>query len=145
MEFSKPSPLYWYVHSQKTLSARLSLFCGTFGKLQMINTSKENLGLIFMFTRLQHLINKPILPPGKTITIPQPLRTKTTGPQVSWLTHMLVEIGPEGGRRHNSPLKTLPSSEGDTAGGRLGDRRNALLYLLPSLSRLRLPYNHFYL
>jgi hypothetical protein len=30
---------------------------------------------------------------------------------------LLVEIGPEGGRRHNSPLKTLPSSEGDTAEG----------------------------
>jgi hypothetical protein len=29
----------------------------------------------------------------------------------------LVEIGAEGVRRHNSPLKALPSSEGDTAEG----------------------------
>jgi hypothetical protein len=29
----------------------------------------------------------------------------------------LVEIGPKGGRGHNSPLKALPSFEGDTAEG----------------------------
>jgi hypothetical protein len=57
---------------------------------------------------------------------------------------LLVEIGPEGGRRHNSPLKNLPSSEGDTTEGPLGDGRNALLLLLPSLSRLQLPPNYFY-
>jgi hypothetical protein len=34
---------------------------------------------------------------------------------------VLVEIGPEGGRRHNSPLMILPSSEGATAEGPLGD------------------------
>jgi hypothetical protein len=57
---------------------------------------------------------------------------------------LLVEIGPEGGHRHNSPLKTLPSSEGDTTEGPLGDGRNALLLLLPSLSRLQLPPNYLY-
>jgi hypothetical protein len=30
---------------------------------------------------------------------------------------LLVGIGPEGGRRHNSPLKALPSSERDTTEG----------------------------
>jgi hypothetical protein len=39
----------------------------------------------------------------------------------------LVEIEPEGGLRHNNPLKVPPSSEGDTAEGPLGDERNALL------------------
>jgi hypothetical protein len=58
---------------------------------------------------------------------------------------VLVEIGPEGGRRHNSPMKALPSSEGDTTEGPLGDGRKALLLLLPSLRRLPLPSNYFYL
>jgi hypothetical protein len=49
---------------------------------------------------------------------------------------LLVEIGPERGRRHNNPLKTLPFSEGNTAEGPLGDGRNALLLLLPLLSML---------
>jgi hypothetical protein len=44
---------------------------------------------------------------------------------------MLVEIGPKGGRRHNSPLKALPSLEGVTAEGPLGDGRKALSLLLP--------------
>jgi hypothetical protein len=30
---------------------------------------------------------------------------------------LLVEIEPEGGRRHNSPLKALPSSEEDSVEG----------------------------
>jgi hypothetical protein len=47
---------------------------------------------------------------------------------------VLVEIRPEGGRRHNSPLTISPSSEGVTAEGPLGDERNALLLPLPSLS-----------
>jgi hypothetical protein len=58
---------------------------------------------------------------------------------------LLVEIGPEGGRRHNSPLKDLPSSEGVTAEGPFGDGRKAVSLLLPSLSRLLLPSNYFYL
>jgi hypothetical protein len=45
-------------------------------------------------------------------------------------TKLLVGIGPEGGCRHNSPLKVPPSSEGDTAEGPLGDEQNALLLLL---------------
>jgi hypothetical protein len=49
---------------------------------------------------------------------------------------VLVEIGPEGGRRHNSLLMFPPSSEGDTAEGPLGDKQNALLLSLPSLSKL---------
>jgi hypothetical protein len=49
---------------------------------------------------------------------------------------LLVEIGPEGGRRHNSPLMVPSSSEGDTAEGPLGDERHALLLSLPSLSKL---------
>jgi hypothetical protein len=40
---------------------------------------------------------------------------------------VLVEIGPEGGRRHNSPLMILPSSEGATAEGP-PQRRNVTLY-----------------
>jgi hypothetical protein len=49
---------------------------------------------------------------------------------------LLVEIGSEGGRRHNNPLIVPPSSEGDTAEGPLGDERNALLLSLPSLRKL---------
>jgi hypothetical protein len=56
--------------------------------------------------------------------------------QIKWETHLSVEIGPEGGRRHNSPLTVPPSSEGDTAEGPLGDERNARLLLLPLLSKL---------
>jgi hypothetical protein len=37
------------------------------------------------------------------------------------------EIGPKGGRRHDSLLMVLPSSEGDKAEGPHGDERNALL------------------
>jgi hypothetical protein len=44
-------------------------------------------------------------------------------------THVLVQIGPEGGRRHNSPLMA-----GDAAEGPLGDERNVLLQPLPLLS-----------
>jgi hypothetical protein len=33
---------------------------------------------------------------------------------------VLVEIEPEGGRRHNSPLTSPPPSEADTAEGPLG-------------------------
>jgi hypothetical protein len=44
---------------------------------------------------------------------------------------LLVELGPEGGRRHNSPLKTPPSPEGDTTEGPLGDERNTPWLLLP--------------
>jgi hypothetical protein len=58
---------------------------------------------------------------------------------------LLVAIVPEGGHRHNNPLKSLPSSEGDTVKGPFRDGRNALLLLLPSLSRLPLPSNYFYL
>jgi hypothetical protein len=58
---------------------------------------------------------------------------------------LLVEIGPEGGRQHNSPMSALPSYEGDTAEGPLGDGRNASLVLLPSLSKLPLPSSYFYL
>jgi hypothetical protein len=47
---------------------------------------------------------------------------------------LLVEIGPEGGRQHNSPLMAPPFSEGDTAEGPLRDERNALLQPLPLLS-----------
>jgi hypothetical protein len=47
-----------------------------------------------------------------------------------------VEIRPEGGRRHNSPLKTLPHSEGDTAEGPLGGGRSTRLLLLLLLSGL---------
>jgi hypothetical protein len=57
---------------------------------------------------------------------------------------LLVEIGPEGGRRHNSPLKAQPSFEGVTAEGPLGDGWKALSLLLPSLSRQLLPSNYFY-
>jgi hypothetical protein len=57
---------------------------------------------------------------------------------------LLVEIGPEGGRRHNSPLKALPSSGGVTAEGPLRDGRKALSPLLPSLSRQLLPSDYFY-
>jgi hypothetical protein len=49
---------------------------------------------------------------------------------------LLVEIRPEGGHRHNSPLTIPPSSEGVTTGGPLGDKQNALLLPLPSLSKL---------
>jgi hypothetical protein len=49
---------------------------------------------------------------------------------------LLVEIGLESGRRHNSPLTIPPSSEGVTAEGPLGDERGALLIPLPSLSKL---------
>jgi hypothetical protein len=49
---------------------------------------------------------------------------------------LLVEIGSESGRRHNSPLTTLPSSEGVMAEGPFGDEQNALLLPLPSLSKL---------
>jgi hypothetical protein len=45
---------------------------------------------------------------------------------------LLVEIGPEGGHRHNSPLMIPPSSEGVTAEGPLGDETGPL----PSLSKL---------
>jgi hypothetical protein len=58
---------------------------------------------------------------------------------------VLVEIGPEGGRQHNSPLEALPSSEGVTAEGPLGDGRKALSLLLPSLSRVLLPSDYLYL
>jgi hypothetical protein len=58
---------------------------------------------------------------------------------------VLVEIGPEGGRRHNSHLKALPSSEGVTNEGPFEDGRKTLSLLLPSLSRLLLPSNYFYL
>jgi hypothetical protein len=57
---------------------------------------------------------------------------------------LLVEIGPEGGRRHNSPLKALPSSEGVTVEGPLGDGRKALSPMLPSLSRQLLLSDYFY-
>jgi hypothetical protein len=57
---------------------------------------------------------------------------------------LLAEIGPEGGRRHNSPLKALPSSEGVTAEGPLGDGRKALSLLLPSLSRQLLPSDYYF-
>jgi hypothetical protein len=39
---------------------------------------------------------------------------------------LLVEIGPEGGLRHNSPRDVSLSSEGDTAEGPFGDERNSL-------------------
>jgi hypothetical protein len=38
---------------------------------------------------------------------------------------VLVEIGPEGGRRHNSSLTYPPSSEGVTTEGPFGDEGNA--------------------
>jgi hypothetical protein len=49
-------------------------------------------------------------------------------------THVLVQIGPKGGRRHNSPLIAPPFFEGDAAEGPLGDERNVLLQALPLLS-----------
>jgi hypothetical protein len=49
---------------------------------------------------------------------------------------LLVEIGPEGGRRHNNPLMAPPSFEGDTTEGPLRDEWNTLLLSLPSLSKL---------
>jgi hypothetical protein len=49
---------------------------------------------------------------------------------------VLVEIDPEGGRRHNSPLNAPPSSESDTAEGPLGDERNDIWLLLPLLDRI---------
>jgi hypothetical protein len=40
---------------------------------------------------------------------------------------LLVEIGPEGGRRHNSPLSVLPPPKGKVAEGPLGERRRNLV------------------
>jgi hypothetical protein len=57
-----------------------------------------------------------------------------------------VEIGPEGGRRHNSPLKALPSSEGKAAKAPpLGDGRRALLLLLIWLPPLPKYFYLYYL
>jgi hypothetical protein len=44
-----------------------------------------------------------------------------------------------------TPWKLYPSSEGVTTEGPLGDGQKALSLLLPSLSRLLLPSNYFYL
>jgi hypothetical protein len=40
-------------------------------------------------------------------------------------TGLLVEIEPEGGCRHNSPLNRTPFSKGVTVEGPLGDEGNA--------------------
>jgi hypothetical protein len=47
---------------------------------------------------------------------------------------VLVEIGSEGGRRHNSPPENSTPLRRDTAEGPLGDGRNTQLLLLPLLS-----------
>jgi hypothetical protein len=39
---------------------------------------------------------------------------------------LLVEIGPEGGHLHNSPLNVLPPPKGKAAEGPLGERRRNL-------------------
>jgi hypothetical protein len=53
-------------------------------------------------------------------------QTKTTIIEENVCSHkLLVEIGSEGGRRHNSPLIGLLSSEGVMAEGPLGDEGNA--------------------
>jgi hypothetical protein len=50
---------------------------------------------------------------------------------VCYIITVLVEIGPEGGRRHNNPLNCLPSSEGDAAEGPLGVELNSSRLILP--------------
>jgi hypothetical protein len=45
---------------------------------------------------------------------------------------LLVEIGSEGGRRHNSPLNCTPSSEGVTTEGPLGDEGTLMTNTTPT-------------
>jgi hypothetical protein len=58
---------------------------------------------------------------------PPPLDSNLTSPTPRQRAPLLVEIGPEGGLRHNSPRRFPLSSEGDTTEGPFGDERNALL------------------